>query len=136
MTGLGPAEATATIVHRVLAELGLADQVLLWNVVPTHPGTDRSNRPPTRAEVAAGLGFAEELAHGRCVIAVGRIAAGALGAPYIRHPIPWRRSRVRVVAPCCNRRVTSTIRRNALSASLSGLVFQSGMIQLAVASNT
>jgi uracil-DNA glycosylase len=86
LTGLGPAEATATIVHRVLAELGLADQVLLWNVVPTHPGTDRSNRPPTRAEVAAGLGFAEELAHGRCVIAVGRIAAGALGTPYIRHP--------------------------------------------------
>ena len=80
------AEATATIVHRLLAELGLADQVLLWNVVPTHPGTDRSNRRPTRAEVAAGLQFAEELAAGRRVIAVGRIAASALGAPYIRHP--------------------------------------------------
>jgi uracil-DNA glycosylase len=86
LTGSGPAEATATMVHRVLAELGLADEVLLWNVVPTHPGTERSNRPPTRAEVAAGLLFAEELAEGRRVLAVGRIAAIALGAPSIRHP--------------------------------------------------
>ena len=37
LTGVGPAEATATIVQRVLAELGLAERVLLWNVVPTHP---------------------------------------------------------------------------------------------------
>jgi uracil-DNA glycosylase family 4 len=86
LTGRGPAEATATIVHRVLAELGLTDQVLLWNVVPTHPGSDCSNRPPTAAEVAAGRRFAEELAHGRRVIAIGRIAAAALGAPYVRHP--------------------------------------------------
>jgi len=49
LTGSGPAEATATIVHRVLAELGLAGQVLLWNVVPTHPGSATSNRPPTAA---------------------------------------------------------------------------------------
>src|SRR5437899_3577294 len=62
LTGHGPAEATATIVHRVLAELGIADDVLLWNVVPTHPGTARSNRPPTRAEVAQGRVFADELA--------------------------------------------------------------------------
>ena len=39
LSGTGPAEATATIVHRVLAELGIEDDVLLWNVVPTHPGT-------------------------------------------------------------------------------------------------
>ena len=38
LTGSGPAEATATVVHRVLAELGVEDEVLLWNVVPTHPG--------------------------------------------------------------------------------------------------
>ena len=44
LTGTGPAEASATIVHRVLAELGLEDSVLLWNVVPTHPGTESSNR--------------------------------------------------------------------------------------------
>src|SRR6058998_1117237 len=33
LTGTGPAEASATIVHRVLAELGLEENVLLWNVV-------------------------------------------------------------------------------------------------------
>ena len=86
LTGSGPAEATATIVQRVLAELGLTDQVLLWNIVPTHPGTERSNRAPTGAEVAAGRLFADELARGRRVLAVGRIAANALEAPYIRHP--------------------------------------------------
>jgi uracil-DNA glycosylase len=86
ITGRGPAEATATVVHRVLAELGLADEVLLWNVVPTHPGTETSNRPPSAAEVAAGVPFARELAEGRTVVAVGRIAAAALGAEYVRHP--------------------------------------------------
>jgi large subunit ribosomal protein L13 len=35
-------------VHRVLAELGVEDEVLLWNVVPTHPGSESSNRRPTR----------------------------------------------------------------------------------------
>jgi hypothetical protein len=86
LTGTGPAEATATIVHRVLAELGLEDEVLLWNVVPTHPGTATSNRPPTRREVAGGLPFLERLAHGRRVIGVGRVAERVLGAPAIRHP--------------------------------------------------
>jgi uracil-DNA glycosylase len=86
LTGSGPAEATATIVHRVLAELGVEEDVLLWNAVPTHPGGERSNRPPTRAEVAAGLPFARELARGRRVVAVGRVAQAALGAPYVRHP--------------------------------------------------
>jgi uracil-DNA glycosylase family 4 len=86
LTGSGPAESTATIVHRVLAELGLTDEVLLWNVVPTHPGTAISNRAPTAAEVAAGLPFALALAEGRRVVAVGRIAATALGAEYVRHP--------------------------------------------------
>src|ERR1041385_5962805 len=50
LTGTGPAEATATVVHRVLEELDLQEDVLLWNVVPTHPGTPASNRAPTRAE--------------------------------------------------------------------------------------
>lgn len=86
LTGSGPAEASATIVHRVLAELGLEDAVLLWNVVPTHPGTASSNRRPTRAEVAAARPFLAELARGRRVVAVGRVAAGALDAPYVRHP--------------------------------------------------
>jgi uracil-DNA glycosylase len=86
LTGAGPAEATATIVHSVLAELGLADDVLLWNVVPTHPGDERSNRRPTRAEVAGGLPFVGELARGRRVVPVGRVAHAALGGAYVRHP--------------------------------------------------
>jgi uracil-DNA glycosylase len=86
LTGSGPAEATATIVHRVLAQLGVEDEVLLWNVVPTHPGSETTNRRPTRAEVAAAAPFLDELTRGRCVIAVGRLAAAALDAPYVRHP--------------------------------------------------
>ena len=86
LTGSGPAEATATIVHRVLHALGVEDDVLLWNVVPTHPGTATSNRRPTRAEVVAGRPFLDELVRGRQVVAVGRLAAEVLGAPYVRHP--------------------------------------------------
>ena len=86
LTGSGPAEATATTVHRVLAELGLTEQVLLWNIVPTHPGTETSNRAPTRGEVEAGLPFALELAAGRRVICVGRVAHDALGGDRVRHP--------------------------------------------------
>jgi uracil-DNA glycosylase len=86
LAGTGPAEATATIVHRVLAELGLEDDVLLWNVVPTHPGSAWSNRAPTRVEVASGLLYVEALAEGRRVVAVGRIAERALGVSAVRHP--------------------------------------------------
>ena len=86
LTGAGPAESTATIVHRVLAALGAEDDVLLWNVVPTHPGTPTSNRRPTGAEVRAARPFLDELTHGRRVVAVGRLAASVLGAPYVRHP--------------------------------------------------
>jgi uracil-DNA glycosylase len=86
LTGVGPAEATATIVHRVLAELGLTDDVLLWNLVPTHPGTSASNRPPTREEIDAGEPFLAELGRGRRVIPVGRLAHARLGGRYVRHP--------------------------------------------------
>jgi uracil-DNA glycosylase family 4 len=87
LTGTGPAEATATIVHAVLAELGIEEQVLLWNVVPTHPGTPTSNRRPTRVEVAAALPFLREMMRDRTAIAVGRLAAAVLdGAPFVRHP--------------------------------------------------
>lgn len=86
LTGAGPAEASATIVHRVLAELGGEEDVVLWNVVPTHPGTASSNRRPTRAEVEAGLPFLRELARGRRTIAVGRLAHAVLGGRYVRHP--------------------------------------------------
>jgi hypothetical protein len=86
LTGSGPAEATATIVHRVLAELGRTESILLWNVVPTHPGTATSNRRPTRREVESGMAFAKELAAGRRMICAGRVAHGALGGVYVRHP--------------------------------------------------
>jgi uracil-DNA glycosylase family 4 len=86
LTGTGPAEATATIVHRVLAALGVEDEVLLWNVVPTHPGSEMSNRRPTRAEIEAAAPFLAELTRGRVPIAVGRLAASVLDAPYVRHP--------------------------------------------------
>jgi uracil-DNA glycosylase len=86
LTGAGPAEATATIVHRVLDELGIADGVLLWNLVPTHPGTERSNRQPTRREIDDSAPFLAQLAAGRRLIAVGRLAQRYLDAPYVRHP--------------------------------------------------
>jgi hypothetical protein len=89
LTGSGPAEATATIVHRVLAELGLAGDVLLWNVVPTHPhlpARPDSNRRPTRTEVEASRPFLAALASGRRAVAVGRLAQAVLGGPYVRHP--------------------------------------------------
>jgi uracil-DNA glycosylase len=86
LTGTGPAEASATVVHRVLAELGIEERVVLWNVVPTHPGTASSNRPPTAAEIEAGRPFVQELAPGRRVLPVGRVAERALGIAGIRHP--------------------------------------------------
>jgi len=84
LTGTGPAEATATIVQRVLRELGV--EALCWNVVPTHPGTETSNRPPTPPEVEASRPFLDELAEGRRLLAVGRLAERVTGAPYVRHP--------------------------------------------------
>ena len=63
--------------------------MLLWNLVPTHPhppGEPSSNRPPTRAEIDAAAGFVAELARGREVVPVGRLAQGRLGGPYLRHP--------------------------------------------------
>ena len=104
LSGSGPAEATATIVQRVLAELELEEDVLLWNVVPTHPGSATSNRGPTRAEIEAGRRFVAELARGRRVVAVGRIAHAALGGDYVRHPSHGGaevfRSRLRAVTSC------------------------------------
>ena len=89
LTGAGPAEASATIVHRVLRELGIQDEVLLWNLVPTHPhrpGEPLSNRPPTRAEIREARPFLDALARNRVLLAVGRLAERELGCPYVRHP--------------------------------------------------
>jgi hypothetical protein len=84
LTGCGRAEATATIVRRTLAELEL--DALCWNVVPTHPGTACSNRRPTAEEISCSLPFLEQLASGRRVVAIGRLAERVTGAPYVRHP--------------------------------------------------
>jgi len=93
LTGTGPTEISATIVHRTLAELGIADDVLLWNLVPTHPhhpGAPLSNRAPTRAEIEGGRPFVEALAgsgpRNRLLLGVGRLAQRELGGPYVRHP--------------------------------------------------
>ena len=89
VTGAGPAEATATIVGRTLRELGVEEDVLLWNLVPTHPhrcGQPRTNRPPTRVEIRAARPFLERLAQGRRIVPVGRLAERELGLPGVRHP--------------------------------------------------
>ncbi len=81
--GSGPTEATATVVHRVLAELRKEDEVLLWNASMLFaPG----NRDPRRAEVEACGPVLDLICRGRTVVAVGRFAQAATGAPYIRHP--------------------------------------------------
>jgi hypothetical protein len=89
VSGTGPAEATATIVRRTLEELDLTDEVLLWNVVPTHPhrpGRPYSNRRPTSGEIRMSMRFLAELRAGRRTIAVGRLAHSVLGGRYVRHP--------------------------------------------------
>ena len=89
LTGNGPAEATATIVHRTIAQLDVEGDVLLWNVVPTHPhepGRPDTNRRPSRVEVQTSSRFLEAVTRGRRVVAVGRIAQEVTGAPYVRHP--------------------------------------------------
>jgi uracil-DNA glycosylase len=89
LSGCPPGETSATVVHAVLAELGLEREVLLWNLVPTHPherGNARSNRRPTRDEVEAGRPFLRRLTQGRRIVAVGRLAHAELGGPYVRHP--------------------------------------------------
>lgn len=89
LEGTGQKEGTATLVHRVLRELGAETQVLLWNVVPLHPHKQflpRSNRTPTADEVRDGQRFLRILVEDRRAIAVGRIAAAATGAQGVRHP--------------------------------------------------
>jgi uracil-DNA glycosylase len=89
LTGTGPGEASATIVQRALAGLGAELDVILWNLVPTHPhlpGKPRSNRRPTREEVEAARPFLDRLAPGRRIVPIGRLAHAELGGPYLRHP--------------------------------------------------
>jgi uracil-DNA glycosylase len=90
----GWAEPSATIVHRVLGELGAEQRVLLWNVVPTHPhreGAQLSNRRPREAEIHCGRVFSRRLImllNSPKVVAIGRVAEAAFDKefPYVRHP--------------------------------------------------
>jgi uracil-DNA glycosylase len=89
LNGGRPGEASATLVHDVLTELGVEQEVVLWNLVPTHPhelGNPESNRRPTRDEVEAGRTFLHRLADGRRIVPIGRLAQAELGGPYVRHP--------------------------------------------------
>jgi len=89
LTGAAPGEATATIVQTTLRELGVEREVLLWNLVPTHPhppGREAANRAPARAEIRDARPFLDLLAAGRRVVPVGRLAERELGIAGVRHP--------------------------------------------------
>jgi hypothetical protein len=83
LTGSGVAEPSATIVQRVLRELGVDQQVLLWNASMLFPP---GNRDPHPEELSACRDLLRLVISGRMSIAVGRHAEIATGAPYIRHP--------------------------------------------------
>lgn len=89
-------EPSGTIVHRLLREHQAERRVILWNTVPTHPhdrANPLSNRRPSGPEVEAGLSFTrrllEALGRERVVVAIGKVAALALGElawKQVRHP--------------------------------------------------
>jgi hypothetical protein len=83
MSGSGPAEATATIMQRVLSDLRCEHDVLLWNASMLFAA---GNRNPLKAEVVACSALLERVCRSRTVLAVGRVAEAATGAVYIRHP--------------------------------------------------
>lgn len=90
-------EPSATIVWRKLRELGIADDVILWNSVqlhPHHPGQPHTNRTPSRDESSLGLPALHLLsAHypNATFVAIGKNADDILrdaGIPAtkVRHP--------------------------------------------------
>ncbi len=83
LTGSGPSEPTATVMQRVLSELGCAPRVLLWN---TSILFAPDNRNPLPSEVEACAHVLGLVCQGRTVFAIGRFAQSATDAPYIRHP--------------------------------------------------
>ena len=88
----GWSEPSATVVQAAIASWKF--DVVLWNLVPTHPRRDddpHTNRTPTRAESLAGEPFTRtliDILQPRHLGAIGLIAARALGpeVPAIRHP--------------------------------------------------
>lgn len=93
--GNGTTESSATIVWKVLDEIGI--HPLMFPAFPFHPnkpGIPKSNRPPTNVELAIGLKHLKELVSifgiNKC-LAIGRKAEATLlemeiKAPYVRHP--------------------------------------------------
>lgn len=91
-------EPSATIVWRVLGDLGCDDETILWNAVPLHPHLAQepwSNRTPTRDELALGmpaLRILRKAFPGATFVPVGRKpeellnAVGIAAAPCVRHP--------------------------------------------------
>lgn len=91
-------EQSATIVWRALYLAGIAEETVLWNALQMHPYRAhdiRSNRTPTRAEIAMGepaMRLLLEAFPRARVVAVGRNAEGLLarmGVPVfeaVRHP--------------------------------------------------
>jgi uracil-DNA glycosylase len=88
----GHVEHSASIVHRILGELELEDETVLWNVCPTHPAgsTPLSNRTPTKDELAAGRPYLVRLIailQPGLVVTVGAHAHRALPRlATVRHP--------------------------------------------------
>ena len=89
---LGWSEPSATVVQAAIRPW--TRDVVLWNLVPTHPRHDavaHSNRTPSRTEMRAGERFLEDLRallRPRHVAAIGVHAARALGPGIaaVRHP--------------------------------------------------
>jgi uracil-DNA glycosylase len=92
------AEPSATIVWRVLNELGIANETLLWNALQMHPhapGNPRSNRTPTNTELMQGapaMRLLVEAFPNAKLVAVGRKAESLLQdmgiavVGQVRHP--------------------------------------------------
>jgi uracil-DNA glycosylase len=77
-------EPSATTVWKVMHELDLADQVVLWNAFPWHPhvaGEPHTNRRPTADEVEQGKPILDAVLRRfehATVIAVGQVARASL----------------------------------------------------------
>ena len=66
---------------------GSTDDVLLWNVVPTHPGRRALEPAADAAEIEPSAAVRRPSSRGdAAVIAVGRVAHARSAAPYVRHP--------------------------------------------------
>lgn len=95
-------EPSATIVWRMLYELGIAEQTVMWNAFPWHPegpptarsGGVPTNRTPTEAEISQGKGHLARflsLFPGTPAVALGNISYDSLrglghDVTKVRHP--------------------------------------------------